>query len=189
MPSSKDPVINRQKAREWRLANPDRHRESNKLWARKKRAADPAPSREASQRWRDKLTPEQRAAKNQRTREWFAANPGYGNEWQKKNRGRDPLRAILNQAKIRAKKKGVPFELMRDDVPLPAICPVFGTPIDYKAEGTFNPNAASLDRLIPSLGYVPGNVRIISNRANILKRDATVQELEAVVAYMRRELE
>lgn len=38
MPSSKDPIINRQKAREWRLANPDKHREANRIWLRKKRA-------------------------------------------------------------------------------------------------------------------------------------------------------
>lgn len=38
---------------------------------------------------------------------------------------------------------------------------------------------------MPELGYVKGNVRVISYRANALKRDASVQELEAVVLYMK----
>lgn len=192
MPSKEEywrnPEKHRADARQYAIDHPDWHRESNKQWARKKRAADPEPSREATRKWLRKLSPEQREERNAKTREWFANNPGYSNEWQKKNRGRDPLRHTLSQAKIRARRKGIPFELTRQDVTLPEICPVLGTPIDYKALGSFNPNSASLDRLIPALGYVPGNVRIISNRANILKRDATIEELEAVVAYMRREL-
>lgn len=47
------------------------------------------------------------------------------------------------------------------------------------------PDSPSLDRVIPELGYVPGNVIVISWRANNLKRDATIEELEAVIAYMR----
>lgn len=33
-------------------------------------------------------------------------------------------------------------------------------------------------------GYVPGNIRVISNRANLLKSDATVEELRKVIDYM-----
>lgn len=43
------------------------------------------------------------------------------------------------------------------------------------------PASPSLDKIIPSLGYVPGNVRIISARANLLKNDATVDELRAIL--------
>ena len=48
-------------------------------------------------------------------------------------------------------------------------------------------NSPSLDRIRPQLGYVAGNVRVISNRANHLKSNGTISEFEAVLAYMKRE--
>ncbi|UOF81207.1 restriction endonuclease pacI-beta-alpha-metal hnh motif 1.97A [Caudoviricetes sp.] len=50
-----------------------------------------------------------------------------------------------------------------------------------------NDNSPSVDRLVPHLGYVPGNVRVISWRANILRRDATTRELKKLVKYLNRE--
>lgn len=72
---------------------------------------------------------------------------------------------------------------------MPAVCPVLGIPI-FQLEGRrgFNPNSPSVDRLVPSRGYVRANVRVISNRANMIKRDATAAELEAILAYMHREI-
>jgi hypothetical protein len=46
-------------------------------------------------------------------------------------------------------------------------------------------NQPSLDRVIPALGYVPGNVRVISFRANRLKQDATAEEVAAILDYIR----
>lgn len=45
------------------------------------------------------------------------------------------------------------------------------------------PNAASLDRIDNSKGYVRGNVMVISLRANAIKNNATAEELTAVAAY------
>lgn len=42
----------------------------------------------------------------------------------------------------------------------------------------------SLDRIVPSLGYVPGNVAVISHRANRIKSDATADELRAVADWL-----
>lgn len=45
----------------------------------------------------------------------------------------------------------------------------------------------TLDRIVPSRGYVVGNVAVISMRANRLKSDASVAELQALVSYTRGE--
>ena len=40
-----------------------------------------------------------------------------------------------------------------------------------------------MDRYINEFGYVPGNVFVISQRANRIKSDATANELVAIAAY------
>jgi hypothetical protein len=44
----------------------------------------------------------------------------------------------------------------------------------------------SLDRIDNNKGHVKGNVRMISYRANVLKSDATVEELTLVLADLKR---
>lgn len=83
----------------------------------------------------------------------------------------------------RAKRAKLAHTITVDDVVVPARCPVFGTPFVFGA-GKPTPRSPSLDRIVPSLGYVPGNVCVISYRANAIKRDASLEELRALVGYM-----
>jgi hypothetical protein len=69
-------------------------------------------------------------------------------------------------------KHGLPFDLALDDVVIPDACPVLGMKLETH-RGAIGQNSPTIDRLVPSLGYVRGNVAIISNRANVLKRDRT----------------
>lgn len=43
----------------------------------------------------------------------------------------------------------------------------------------------SLDRVDNTRGYVPGNVLVISWKANQIKSNATLAELESIVAWLR----
>jgi hypothetical protein len=47
------------------------------------------------------------------------------------------------------------------------------------------PASPSLDRIDNALGYVKGNVRIISFRANALRSNATLEELQAITRDMQ----
>lgn len=87
---------------------------------------------------------------------------------------------IFNRARSRSVKKGVPFTLDINLIEVPEVCPVFGTPFeeDY-----------SIDRMEPHKGYTPDNVNIISLRANVVKGNATLEELEAIVAWMKSKKE
>lgn len=87
-------------------------------------------------------------------------------------------------AKARAQKIGIPFRISVDDLVVPTHCPVLGMKLESSV-GQVADACPSIDRFIITEGYVPGNVRVISFRANTLKRDATVAELEAVIEYMR----
>lgn len=48
------------------------------------------------------------------------------------------------------------------------------------------PESPSLDRLIPERGYVPGNVAVISWRANTIKSNADYRQIGAVYRWLKR---
>lgn len=95
---------------------------------------------------------------------------------------------ILCRCKYRAKKKGIPFNLTLEDIVIPDNCPVLGIPLDRAGIGEkgARPDSPSIDRISPELGYTKGNVRIISHRANTLKANATLEEMELVLSDLRK---
>lgn len=100
-----------------------------------------------------------------------------------KYRLRYPRQRMLTAARRRAAVLGLPFRLSVDDIKIPEYCPVLSIPL-RQATGRAHPGSPSLDRIVPALGYVPSNVRVISYRANMIKRDATVFELQSILEYM-----
>lgn len=93
---------------------------------------------------------------------------------------------IWCNARKRARKKGKKFSLEPEDIPeIPEKCPILGIPIEESNEPGPTDNSPSLDRINPEEGYTPENVRIISNRANRLRQDATVKELELILEDMK----
>lgn len=93
------------------------------------------------------------------------------------------LKGTLRTAKVRAESYGVPFDITLKDLKYGDSCPVFGTKFEWGSQITNQ--TPSLDRVIPEMGYVKGNVRVISMRANRLKNNASVEELEKVLEYMK----
>lgn len=110
---------------------------------------------------------------------------GCRREQDKNYRRKDPRSKMLWDAKRRARQEGVPFNLRKEDLTVPIFCPILGIPI-YIGNDKASDNSPSLDKRIPKLGYVLGNVAIISSRANRLKSDATVEELEKILLYSKQ---
>lgn len=95
------------------------------------------------------------------------------------------LKQRITSKRNHALSKGVEFDLTVSDLyPLPEVCPVLGIPIHYGV-GNLCPadNALSIDRIDPAKGYVKGNVVLVSMRANRIKNDATVEELQKIAAF------
>jgi len=106
--------------------------------------------------------------------------------YQKTKRGH--VSNYLKRVKRRALDKGLPFDLDLDYLESIATdcCPVFKTPFVwgmYKA-GTTHKGTATVDRVIPELGYVKGNVVFISHQANTIKSNATEKELYTVADWL-----
>jgi hypothetical protein len=91
--------------------------------------------------------------------------------------------AMVSRARKRARKRGLPFDLSAADLTIPTLCPVLGIPIKLEP-GPHCEQSASLDRIVPELGYVRGNVAVISSRANALKSNASPAELAALLGYV-----
>lgn len=106
----------------------------------------------------------------------------------KHTRAKSPFAKVIAAKKHICKKKGLPFDL--DENYLKSIyrptCPILG--IEMIQMNQDNPRAdenATLDRLIPSLGYVKGNVTFMSFRANRMKGDSTYDEVERLFNWMK----
>lgn len=63
--------------------------------------------------------------------------------------------------------------LLQEDIIIPDVCPIMGTKFDRADKKT----APSIDRIVPSLGYIKGNVQVISTLANQMKWNSTREEL------------
>jgi hypothetical protein len=92
-------------------------------------------------------------------------------------------------AQNRAVKKGIPFDLSIKYLEsiLTDKCPIFGTEFKWLGNGKIVPESPNLDRINPRLGYVEGNVVIISSRANNIKSYATWQEIRMVSDWLKNQ--
>lgn len=96
----------------------------------------------------------------------------------------NPEKAMYIQSKGGAKRRGLEFNITEEDIIIPEKCPVLGIDIiPFSASD----NSPSLDRIDNNKGYVKGNVKVISKRANLLKSNATKEELLKICEYMERE--
>ena len=93
---------------------------------------------------------------------------------------------MVKKAKARSALKNLPFDIDSEYLldRTPSHCPIFNIPLEWSCfrsekKGPL-PNSPSLDRIVPNLGYVKGNVWIISHRANTIKSNATHDELKLV---------
>lgn len=92
---------------------------------------------------------------------------------------------LLQNARRRARSKGLLFDLQPEDVVLISHCPILKIPLSFSTKIRTN-NSYSLDRIDNNKGYTKDNILVCSWRSNFLKGDATVDELEKIVRYYKR---
>lgn len=96
------------------------------------------------------------------------------------------LKQTLKASKERATRKNLEhtltLEQLIDLYPVDNKCPIFGIELQW---GFPKDSSPSLDRIDSSKGYTYENCQIVSNKANRLKSDATPQELELLVKYLK----
>lgn len=98
-------------------------------------------------------------------------------EYQKHN----PIYVSWQNCKHRAIRKGIEFNIEMSDIIIPEECPILGIPLDRRDLD----HCPSVDRVDNEKGYIKGNIRVISNKANTLKGDLTIELCEKLLEYMK----
>ena len=96
----------------------------------------------------------------------------------------DAAKLLYKNIKSRCKRIGREFSIELEDIIIPEKCPVFGFELKREDKQTWM-CAPSVDRIDSSKGYIKGNITVVSRRANILKRDATIDELKQLLNYYK----
>lgn len=90
------------------------------------------------------------------------------------------VRKLWAAAKQRANIKGLEFSIVPEDIVFPEVCPILGQPLKRLTR-----YAPSIDRKDSTKGYTKENVWVISRRANLMKNDATVEDLRKFAEWAK----
>ena len=102
-------------------------------------------------------------------------------EWRRRN----PFKFKCSSKRQECRKRGIAFNLTPDylEATWTNQCPILGVDMSILSHKD-ELYAPQLDRIDPNEGYVMGNVMWLSRRANNIKGNATVEELEAVLRWL-----
>ncbi len=103
----------------------------------------------------------------------------------KEYRRSHPAHNLWNGARSRARLNDIEFSISVNDIVVPTHCPVFGIEL-VMGEAKLTDASPSLDRIDSSKGYVPGNIAVISYKANRAKSNCSYDEILAIADYIKR---
>lgn len=94
---------------------------------------------------------------------------------------------MWRRAKSRAKERGLAFDIEKSDIKIPTHCPILNIELKcHSGSSGGKYNSPSLDKIIPELGYIKGNIQVISDRANKMKADASFLELKKFAEWINK---
>ena len=91
---------------------------------------------------------------------------------------------MIRSAKQRAKKKNIYFELTENDFDFVETCPILGIPLEFNFGSGGKDNSPTLDRIDNNKGYIPGNVQVISAKANRMKSNGSPEDIQKLYLWM-----
>lgn len=129
------------------------------------------------------------AIKREQTKQQFEERmfAKWGKKWEdlewRKSYIFQSMRSKFRQKKANAISAGTPWSISFGSLEFPTHCPVLNIPLNYFSEQRCE-NSPSFDRINPSLGYVEGNVAVISWRANRIKNDGSSEEHRLIAEWL-----
>ena len=126
----------------------------------------------------------------ERFRNYRLENPDAYRIWHAENRVgtfEKKIKDLIKSSKARSKIIDVEHSISEKDFTPVTHCPLLGIKLNFASVGKgYHCDSPSIDRIDSSKGYVPGNVWVISSRANRMKSDATIEELQMLVANLTK---
>lgn len=119
--------------------------------------------------------------KEKRTEEGWRRKRAFTEEWL---RNLSTEKRLLYSARNRAKKKGQECTITEADIVVPEFCPILGIKMFRVPGQRQHGPSPSLDRVDNTKGYIPGNVRVISYRANTCKNNMTPEQIKRLYHYV-----
>lgn len=110
---------------------------------------------------------------NEHKKSSYRLNPQQDLAKQKQWKINNQEKYLLQGARARSKKYNVPFDIDVSDIQIPSHCPYLGIKLEPFSEWS----SPSLDKIRPELGYVKGNVQVVSTLANTMKSSASIEQL------------
>lgn len=89
---------------------------------------------------------------------------------------------LLKSTRATAKRRNLEHTLTADDITIPDHCPVLGIKLYFDPSGRTD-HSPSVDRIDHKKGYTPGNIIVVSFRANVLRGNATAEELRRLAEF------
>lgn len=191
----KDLQARKEYLRQWRERNLEEIKAKQKAYCAENKERRAAVNKARYEAKREELLAQMREHRannreriNQQAREYRAANKErLAAEARRRYHATKAAKAknsLVAGAKRRAQEKGLDFDLTVDGLTWPDTCPVLGITLTYNGAESTRDTRASLDRIDCTKGYTMDNVRVISQRANRIKSDATAEELRKIAAYI-----
>lgn len=116
-------------------------------------------------------------------------HPEEHNAWERANYAKrkkeQPEWYLWKNSKGRANRAGIEHTIEIEDIVIPNLCPILQIPL-FCSKGQPSPNSPTLDRIDNTKGYIPGNISVISHRANSNKGSMSITDVERLLNYMKR---
>lgn len=103
------------------------------------------------------------------------------------NTRKNHVSTMLSNARKRANKKGITFDLVKEDIIIPEICPILKVPFEIGTKDNYD-YTPTIDRIDNSKGYTKDNIQIITNKANSMKNSADFTMLVNFAEYVKENI-
>ena len=125
----------------------------------------------------------------QKRKDYNQKNSQYFSRKMKEYNQTQPFHYAFQRLKLRARTQHILFNITEEYLQQlwTGNCAIFNTPLNLPYSTTHqDPNKATVDKIIPELGYTIGNIQWVSNKANIIKSFGSAEEHQAIVDYIHK---
>ena len=130
-----------------------------------------------------------------RERIYRAKNPDRYQSYQKTNYDKNKEKwtpvstemTMLKGSKTRAIRKNLPHNITLEDIVIPEYCPIFNEIKLCRDNTCTHFDSPTLDRIKPELGYIKGNIAVISHQANSIKSFGTAEQHRRIADWIEQQ--